>query len=147
MFDLPNQGKTISETLQIAYRFELRILLIPETLSRAGHTCDQIRSGDIIPNLARELLPHGITCQFPMRSHIPPTGIAKHQWPLLVFLLVYSGEQIPISRKYANIHRMRLENTVEEGLGYGKLLRRSNRMVSNPFPYHILSKLIDERYA
>ena len=96
MFDLPNQGKTISETLQIAYRFELRILLIPESLSRAGYTCDQIRYGDIIPNLARELLPHVIACKFPMRSHIPPIGIAKQQWPLLVFLVVYSGEQIPI---------------------------------------------------
>ena len=147
VFGWPIPGKVISNELQIAYRFELRILLIPESLSRSGFTSDEIRHGDIIPNLARELLPDGIGCQFPMRSHIPPTEIANHQWPLLVFLVVYSGEQIPVSRSCANVHRLRLEDAVEQRLGCGTLLRKGDRMVSHPFPYHLLSKLVDERSA
>jgi hypothetical protein len=120
-------------------------LLIPETLSRAGYTVDEIRYGNSIPNLAQDLLPRGIVCQVPMRSLIPPTSIANQQWPLLVFLVVYSGEQIPVARNCANIHRKHLENAVEERFGHGTLLRKGDRMVSKPFPYHLLSNLIDER--
>ncbi len=145
VFGWPVKGKAISETFQIAYRFELRILLVPENLSRAGVTSDQIRYGDIIPNLARELLPDGIGCQLPMRNQIPPADITDQQWPLVVFLVVYSGEQIPLSRNTANVHRMRLEAAVEERFGHGTLLRKGDRMVSNPFPYHFLSNLVEER--
>ena len=150
VLEWPVAGK--ATTFPIAFRFELRLLLVPANLSRAGVTSDQIRYGNVIPNLTRELLPDGIACQLPMRDCIPPpppadttTSRTDQPWPLVVFLVVYSGEEIPLSRHAANVHRMRLEDAVEERFGVGTLLRKGDRMVSHPFPYRFLSNLIEER--
>jgi Domain of unknown function (DUF2431) len=147
IFSRPSSGKVVPVSLQIAYRFELRILLISEMLSLAGFTNEHIIYGDTIHTLASAMLPDGIDCLLPMQNVVPvsPLLSASQQWPLLVFLVVYTGKQIPLSRNSANNYRIELEDAVEELLGEGIIFRKGDRMVSNPFPYHLLQTLIDER--
>jgi Domain of unknown function (DUF2431) len=147
VFGWPREGRSISEQLQVAYRFELRLLMAPDKLLHDGISDEQIKCGEIIPNLVGESLPTGIAYQLPMRDLIYPSDIANQQWPLLVFLVVYSGQQIPLSRECADLHRKRLQDYVDERLGKGIVYRKGDRMISNPFPYHLLSSLVDQRVS
>jgi Domain of unknown function (DUF2431) len=135
-----NNQHSIAAQLQISFRHELRILLDPDKLSRLGQEQEDLIHADVVPNLAREITPDGIRCEVPARRVVvTPKQPAT---PLLIFLVVYSGEQIPLTRSIADGIRASLEVAVI--LRYGLDVAKQGRLVSKPFPYQLLDTLVEE---
>jgi hypothetical protein len=143
IFTLPN-GKPIERNLQLCYRHELRIMLEPECLDSSPYTPDELLNDDsIVLKLARAVAPEGVYVDIPKRTRINPTpGKNTEHVPLLVYLLVYGGEAIPLKRMDADFIRHRLEDAVKALLGFP--VAKPGRLVSKPFPYPLLEKLIRE---
>lgn len=143
IFTLPNR-KLIERNLQLCYRHELRIMLEPEGLDVSPYTLDELLNDDsIILKIARRVAPEGVYVDIPTRTQISPTpGKNTAHVPLLVYLLVYRGEAIPLKRMDADIIRHRLEDAVTTLLGFP--VAKPGRLVSKPFPYPLLEKLIRE---
>jgi hypothetical protein len=134
VFSHPN-GKPIEMEHQVAYRHELRIRLDPTDLQACRYSIEDLCDGDIILDLAKSLAPQGIRVEIPMRDVVKVNNVA----PLLIFLLVYSGDSMPLTRTLADQTRSRLEEATVEELGMQVVKR--NRMVSKPFPYSLLKSL------
>ena len=62
---------------------------------------------------------------------------------LLVFLMVYSGASIPLTRAVADKIRANLEDSMSTELGFD--VAKRNRMVSKAFPFPLLDYLMAER--
>jgi hypothetical protein len=143
IFTLPN-GKLIERNLQLCYRHELRIVLEPECLDASPYTHNELMNDDsIILKIARSLAPGGVYVDIPRRTQLNPTpGKNTAHAPLLVYLLVYGGEAIPLKRMDADNIRHRLEDAVTTLLGFP--VAKPGRLVSKPFPYPLLENLIRE---
>lgn len=140
IFTFPN-GQSVDRSLHLCYRHELRIKLHPENVAKSSWSADQLLKDDIVLNLAREIVPEGIHVEIPMKTRFEAMP-GKHtaNAPLLIYLLVYGGESIPLTRVAADNIREKLEQAIMERLGFE--LAKPGRLVSKPFPYSILSKLI-----
>jgi hypothetical protein len=138
VFTLPN-SIPVAEHLQVSCRHELRIPLEPESLQSCRYSLQELTETKVITKLAADLAPQGVRVSVPLwdiftLDHSPV--------PLLVFLLVYSGETMPLTRLVADEIRAKLETATFERLGLP--VAKRNRMVSKPFPYPLLDVLIAE---
>jgi hypothetical protein len=146
--------------------------LDPERIAAAAKRYDQtdLVHGSLVPDLVRDVVQGltngGIRCELPVRTVInaktsPSAAIApsagmvpnassspppRHLPPLLVFLVVYIGESMPLTRSLADNLRLQLDQAVVvEQLGLSVPPNCQHRMVSKPFPLHLLQTLLDER--
>ena len=126
----------INRELQLCYRHELRLYLAPDKLAASGYSEKALLDDDVIYDIAREVAPPGVHVEIPMRNRIR----TQAHVPLLVFLLVYCGESIPLTRPEADEIRQRLEDAVTARLGFE--IAKPGRLVSKSFPYPVLERLI-----
>jgi hypothetical protein len=133
----------IDRNLQLCYRHEIRIQLDPKHRKTSPYSEKELLSSDIVLELARQVAPEGVSVQIPARAKVTPKP-GKHttHHSLLVFLMVYGGEQRPLTRSDADQIRARLEEITIQKLGFP--LAKRGRMVSKPFPYPALENLVRE---
>lgn len=136
-------GHKVEPNLQVCYRHELRIALEPARLDKSPYSEDALLNESIILDLARDVATDGVHVEIPMRTKISPNvGSGKYtsHVPLLVYLLVYGGQGFPLTRMDADKIRERLEETIQTQLGFQ--IVKPGRLVSKPFPYPALGRLI-----
>ena len=117
-------------------------MLQPECLDASPNTADELLNDDrIILEIARNVAPEGVHVDIHTRARMNPSPekIPLHV-PLLVYLMVYRGESIPLNHMAANEILLRLEEAVQTQLGFP--LAKPGRQVSKPLPYPLLEKLI-----
>lgn len=134
------EGGGVDRELQLCYRHELRLYLEPDKVAASVHSEEALLDDDIVFDIAREIAPEGVHVEIPMKTRIDPTPGKHTHVPLLVFLMVYSGENIPLPRPEADEIRQRLEQTITARLGFE--IAKSGRLVSKAFPYPVLERLI-----
>jgi len=148
----------IDPSLQISCRHELRVVLDADDdygMVRPGRVVSkkELIESDVVLNLAQSVAPDGIRVEIPLREIVVPameksktssdiSGQQQQQQLLAVFLLVYSGESMPLSRSSADEIRFHLEDAVASKLGVH--IAKRNRMVSKPFPRPLLRSLLEE---
>ena len=111
---------------------------------------NQIVDGDAVYNLIEEFVPEGIRMDVVAREIVSPyTYQSKNsnnnipeEVTLAIFLINYSGESIPLTRDLADSIRSKVEISVQD---LWKLnIAKSGRIVSKPFPTHLLPTLIQD---
>ena len=75
----------------------------------------EILESNIIETLIRENLPEGINVQVPIYELVT-TKNADNTCKMAVFLIIYSGESIPITRDDADAYRQITEETISNVL-------------------------------
>jgi hypothetical protein len=133
-------GQSIERNLRIAFRHELRIVLDPETLSTVSSRFseEELIHGSVVPELVQRVVPDGVYADVPLRYVV--TNRKHSNTPLLIFLVVYAGERHPLKRSQADTIRAALEKAATEKLGFD--ITKRDRLVSKPFPLHLLDTLI-----
>jgi hypothetical protein len=147
----PN-GDPIDGKLQMACRHELRIRLDESAIAamssggsadRLVFTREELVEGDAILQLVEAAVAGtGIRASVPLRDVVT---YSEDEDPLLVLLLVYSGETQPLKRARADEIRASLERAVTEQLGLEVV--KKGKMVSKLFPLPMLDWLIEDRAA
>lgn len=138
-FGLPN-GNLIEPQYQISCRQELRLRLDPAVLSSAcPFPRESLVDGDVIPAMVERLAPPGIRIELPLRGIV---NRKRSDIPLLVFVIVYSGASRPLTRSIADGIRNEVEETVARETGLE--IAKAGRMVSKPFPYFLLGRLLED---
>lgn len=138
-FQFPN-GESVQEDLQISCRHELRVMLHPEKLEESAVTYEDIVNGDAVLELGQEFIPNGIRLEIPARNLLMPYKQTGEHVPLAVFLLNYSGESQPLTRPAADQIRDKIEKEIPNR--WGLEIAKGGRLVSRPYPYHLLPKVI-----
>ena len=131
-------GHPVDESIQLACRHELRLELDPKTQWK--YSVDELTKGGKVLEYTSTLVPPGI------RAHIPAWAIVQRKTspiPLLVLLMVYSGEATALSRQLADSIRANLESSCVDA--FGLQVTKRDRLVSFPFPLKILDSLIEDR--
>lgn len=133
IFGFPN-GTGVEERYQLCCRHELHVSL-PDTDDNCKFSKDDIIHGNVIQNIIRSVVPDGINVEVPIRRVLSAEE-SGCDTDTVVFLVVYCGEKIPLTRASADKYRSNVEYEV------GKQLRlRANRMgrlVSRPFHFPVL---------
>ena len=140
-FAFPNH-QPIDEDLQISCRHELRVMLHPEKLENSSISYDSIVDGDAVFEIGKEFIPKGIRFEIPSRNLLTPYELKGGHVPLAVFLLNYSGESMPLTRQAADNIRANIEAAIVEKWRLD--IAKGGRLVSRPYPYHLLPRLIKE---
>jgi hypothetical protein len=145
-FAFPNKTfsgvATVDVSLQISCRHELRIMLHPTKLQASPVTYEGIVYGDAVFHLAQTCVPDGIDLEVAARELLTPSEWNDDHVPLAVFLMNYSGVSKPLTRVLADSIRARLEATVQEEWHLN--VAKGGRLVSRPYPRHLLPSLIKE---
>jgi len=142
IFTLPDDNNPVDASVQISCRHELRIMLHPDKMADAPVTHDELVHGDVVFELAKDFVPKGFRFEMPARDLLTPYKDDKSHVPLAVFLLNYSGDSAPLTRGSADSIRAEIEAEVIKRWGLG--IAKAGRLVSRPYPYMLLSKLIKE---
>lgn len=138
-FRFPN-GESVPRDLQISSRHELRIMLHEDTVKKCGISRDQIINGDIVDLLLKELVPPRIRFEIAAKHLLKPYWTGGEHVPLAIFLLNYSGENTPLTRLNADKIRESLETEITRR--WGLKIAKPGRLVSRPYPFPLLEKLI-----
>ena len=119
--------------LQLCYRHELHITNQFLLFQRKEDGIEELS------NIISKLLPEGIGLNITLNG-IYTKATTNQQ--IAVFMIVYHGVSLPLSRELANECRRR----VEEEMALLVKLRdnRKGRMVSKPFPYPLLQTIIED---
>ena len=142
-FTFPNQ-KSIDNDLQISCRHELRIAL-PEAFEEgSGVSRDDIIEGDAVFQLTKNFVPEGIRMEVVEREILQSYEFNGEEVTLAIFLLNYSGESMPLTRNTADSIRSQLEESVHQQWGFE--IAKGGRLVSRPYPTHLLPSIIKEAY-
>jgi hypothetical protein len=165
-FSFPRRNKNkilcpIDTNLQISCRTELRIVLPNENENenddkeKQQHDATRVPSrndivdGDAVYNLIKEFVPDGIRMDVVAREIVSPytyTSKSNNNIPeevtLAIFLINYSGESIPLTRDLADSIRSKVEISVKDLWKFN--IAKSGRIVSKPFPTHLLPTLIQD---
>lgn len=140
-FRFPN-GEPVSEDIQLSCRHELRVMLHPDRMHSSPISYDEIVHGDAVFELGQEFIPDGFRFEIPARHVLTPNESASDHVPLAVFLLNYSGDRMPLTRSAADKIRDRIEKEITKQWRLD--IAKGGRLVSRPYPYHLLPKLIKE---
>jgi Domain of unknown function (DUF2431) len=135
-------GLPVDRALQLSCRHELRVMLHPEKLSKSVVTRENIVDGDAVLELARHFVPHGIELEVAARHLLTPEEWNRDHVPLAVFLMNYSGASMPLTRQMADDIRAKLESAVNTQWHLDVV--KGGRLVSRPYPRHLLPALIKE---
>lgn len=113
-------------------------------MEASPHSAQTLLDGDVVLDLARKVAPKGVHVAVPARAEVVPQqpGKSTAGSPLLVFLVVYGGEHIPLTRSVANKIRADLEEATKRKLGFP--LAKEGRSVSKPFPYSAFTHLLEK---
>lgn len=139
----PRRIFAVDPKLQLCCRHELHIDLTQIQSQKISiHTEDDIVSGNAVAKLVQSVVPSGVHVEVPIRKFVKahgPNGDAR----IAVFLIVYCGESIPLTRHLADECRKLVEGKVMTCMALR--MNRAGRMVSRPFPHPLLQHLIDEK--
>jgi hypothetical protein len=138
-FRFPN-GESVPEDIQMSCRHELRIMLHPDKVEASSVSRDQIITGDALLELGKEFIPEGIRFEIPARHVMSPYWLEGDHVPLAVFLLNYSGESMPLTRSGCDKIRDSIEKEIMRR--WGLEIAKAGRLVSRPYPFLLLPKLI-----
>lgn len=138
-FRFPN-GDAVPEDIQISCRHELRVMLHPDKMEASPMAYDDIVHGDAVFQLGQEFIPDGIRFEIPARHLLSPYKANCNHVQLAVFLLNYTGESNPLTRTAADEIRDKIEKEISKRWGLD--IAKGGRLVSRPYPYHLLPKLI-----
>lgn len=141
-FTFPND-ECVDEEFQISCRHELRVMLHPDKLEKSPVSRDDIVQGDAIFQLAKEFIPDGIRLEIPAKALLTP--YEGGHVPLVVFLLNYTGERMPLTRQAADDIRASIEAAIIDQWQLD--IAKGGRLVSRPFPYQLLPDAIKEKVA
>jgi hypothetical protein len=139
IFGPPRNGDdtVVDPCWQMACRHEVRIELNREHLGRHQYTSDDLINGTLL-SILQEIVPPGIAIDIPIWDIVHRKS--ESSTPLLVFLIVYSGERQVLTRQIADSIRAQVERHLVEDLDIH--LAKRGRMVSRLFPLHLLPSLI-----
>jgi hypothetical protein len=109
-----------------------------------------IVDGDAVYNLIKEFVPDGIRMDVVAREIVSPYTYTSKNYnnnipeevTLAIFLINYSGESIPLTRDLADSIRSKVEISVQDLWKFN--IAKSGRIVSKPFPTHLLPTLIQD---
>ena len=137
MFIFRKEGKVIPTRNQLCCRHELHILL-PDSEESLNSQMD-IMEGDKIKEIIQEVVPTGIRVEVPARSILlkEDTG---YETNMAIYMIVYCGESKSMKRDEADKYRHLAEVAVEEHVPLRE--NRKGRLVSKPFPYHLLESVV-----
>ena len=142
-FTFPND-KCIDNDLQMSCRHELRIVLPADFETNSEVSRNDIIDGDAVFQLTKKFVPEGIRMEVVAREVLRPYYFDDEEVTLAIFLLNYSGESMPLTRETADCIRSKLEASVDEQWGFN--IAKGGRLVSRPYPTHLLPSLIKEAY-
>lgn len=142
-------GIYVKEEHQLCCRHELHIVL-PLGWKDTAIQDDSIINikniveGDAIRDLVQGVALPGIRVRVPARSllHAEDTG---YESDMMVFLLVYCGEKLAITRETADSIRNAAELEVERHVALRE--NRRGRLVSRPFLFPLLDSIMEEHNA
>jgi hypothetical protein len=126
-------------------RHELRIVLPPASANGPGASTDDILEGDAVFQHTKNFVPAGIRMEVVEREILRPYVFNGEEVTLAIFLLNYSGERMPLTRRTADGIRAQLEESVRREWGFE--IAKSGRLVSRPYPTHLLPSLVKESYV
>lgn len=139
-FGFPNNkaATPVDRDLQLCCRHELHIVL-PDSSPSPEMTLEDIVEGNAIQQFSQNnVVSEGIKVDVPLRE-IRTTAEGE---TMVIFLMVYRGESLPLTRASVDSYRAKLETEL------GKILHlpenRVGRLVSKPFPYTALDAVIEE---
>lgn len=127
IFDFPN-GDLVHTKYQMCCRHELHILLDDKFFKKE----QDIVCGDAIPRIIQGVVPEGIRVEVPLRRVLSPSE-SDEENTVVVFLVVYCGERIPLCRGFADECRAKVEQAVDNHMKLRE--NRAGRIVSRLFPY------------
>jgi len=142
-FTFPDQ-KCIDYDLQMSCRHELRIVLPDDFEGNSNVSRDDIVKGNAVFHLTKNFVPEGIKMQVVEREILPRHCFNGEEVSLAIFLINYSGEISPLTREIADSVRSQLEAYVHQEWGFD--VAKGGRLVSRPYPTHLLPSLIKESY-
>lgn len=125
---------------QLFCRHELHVVLPCSTIKendRNHYSHGEILEGNFIEDIIRGVLPVGIRVEVPAYELIETADCN-----MAIFLIIYSGETMPITRMDADKYREMAEKEVSKFLTLRA--NRVGRPVSKPFPYSLLQSFIHE---
>jgi len=137
-----NSPHKVPIQFQLFCRHELHIRL-PSSITKLNdsnsYTENDVLKGDLIRKSIRDILPDGIALHIPAYSVIE---VEEYGTPckLAVFLIVYGGERIPMTRANGDKYREMTETALSN-----IFTLRSNRVgrpVSKPFPFPLLNSFL-----
>ncbi len=125
-------------------RHELRIVLPTDFETNPEVSRTDILEGDGVYKLTQNFVPDGIRMEVVEREILEPYYFNNQEVTLAIFLLNYSGESMPLTRDSADSIRSELEASVTQQWGFE--IAKGGRLVSRPYPSHLLPSLIKESY-
>lgn len=139
-FALPN-GKPVDPSIQLCCRHELH-LVMPDIdhNSDGSFSREGIVNGNDVVEFARKIVPSGIRVEVPIRQ-VLSSSETNGGPEMIVFLIVYCGESIELTRSMADVYREKLETEISTHLELRE--NRRGRLVSRPFSYSMLPELIE----
>jgi hypothetical protein len=145
VFAKPKYPQSIPRKFQICCRHELHVVLPPSDVrvDDSSVTLNDFMEGNAVERIIQEIVPDGVRVEAPMRVLLDSMGSDNSS--VAVYLIVYCGEQNPITRANADGYRAMAEEAVSNHLPLRQ--NRVGRMVSRPFPYPLLDSLIKETQA
>mmetsp|Transcript_14239 Transcript_14239/g.21047 ORF Transcript_14239/g.21047 Transcript_14239/m.21047 type:complete len:240 (+) Transcript_14239:495-1214(+) len=133
IFGFPD-GTVVEERCQLCCRHELHVLL-PGADNPSKFSDEDLIHGNAIQNIIKTVIPDGIHFHIPIRRVLSSEESGCDE-TTVVYLVVYCGETIPLTRAFADKYRSDVEDEVGR-----KLQLRANRMgrlVSRPFHFPVL---------
>ena len=133
-FRFPNKV-LVDRRLQLCCRHELHICIADSnTLILGSDLTDALGSNAIEHFAQTKVVPEGFKVDVPLQEiRITPQGDF-----MVVYLVVYSAESLPLTRALADSFRATLETEIGKALQLRQ--NRAGRMVSKPFPPHRLGR-------
>ena len=147
--DMNGTGICVKEEHQLCCRHELHIVLPlgwEDMTTQDGRIINikNIVEGDAIRELVQGIAPSGIKVRVPARSLLRVQD-TNYESDMMVFLLVYCGESLAITRDTADSLRNLGELEVERHIALRD--NRRGRLVSRPFLYPVLESIMEEHNA
>mmetsp|Transcript_6952 Transcript_6952/g.20856 ORF Transcript_6952/g.20856 Transcript_6952/m.20856 type:complete len:492 (-) Transcript_6952:613-2088(-) len=139
MYVFKKPGIATAKEFQLCCRHELHVNLPEDMDGNSMYSLKDIVDGDAVQKIIESVVPDGVRVEVPMRKCLSPeeTGSSCR---VGVYLVVYAGEQKPLTRAEADEYRSLVEREVANHIPLRA--NRANRTVSRLFPYPLLSKLI-----
>jgi len=149
MFIFSKAGETsIPERNQLCCRHELHILLPGDdgvndssNKSEQTYTINEIISRDAVQTMVQSIVPDGIRVEVPARSILTKDDTG-YETDMAVFMVVYCGESRAMKRDNADNYRHLAEIEVEKHVALRE--NRKGRLISKPFPYHLLDSILKD---
>jgi hypothetical protein len=133
-------GSPVDKELQVCCRHELHIILPSDNVDPSDEiSLHDVVEGDVVQHIAQSrVVPEGIQVDVPTKDIVTMADGER----MAVFLVVYRGETVPLTRDDADSFRAKLEIEIADNL---LPLRESRigRPVSKPFPYSAFDSLLE----